>query len=286
MNILLIGATGQLGQELHKTLAQWDSVIPLSHEGIDIADFKKVRSVILEIQPDIVINTAAYHRVAECETNIHQSFFLNSFCVRHLALCCKKAGALLMHFSTDYVFDGKKRKAYRESDNPNPVNVYGLSKLAGEKFIREILPEHYIIRVSGLFGGSGSRQKGGNFLTHILEKAKQEQDIQVASDMVFSPTYAPDCAKVMAGILQNGQFGTYHVTNAGFCSWYEFASAFFQFLSMKIFIKAVSYNALRMPVARPMYSVLESNRITELNISKMRPWKEALLEYCRRIKYF
>lgn len=280
MNILLFGSTGQMGRSLVDELGAQNHIIALSHEDADIGDFKKVKQLLHAHRPDVVINTAAYHRVAECETNVQKSFFINGFCVRHLALCCKKAGAALMHFSTDYVFDGRCRKPYTENDKVMPVNVYGLSKLTGELFIRRILPSHFIIRVSGLFWTGGSRQKGGNFLTQILTKAQKDEEIIVVDDMRFSPTYTPDAAKVLRRILPAGEYGTYHVTNAGSCSWHEFATAFFKNLHIRVKVKAVAYKKLNACVRRPMYSVLENAHVKQLGITPIRHWQEALKDYC------
>lgn len=280
MNILLLGSTGQMGQALAQEFQGQHHVLPLSHGDADIADFIKVKQLLRAHRPDVVVNTAAYHRVAECEANVRKSFFINGFCVKHLALCCKKSGAALMHFSTDYVFDGGKKTPYGESDKVMPVNVYGLSKLAGELFIRRILPSHFIIRVSGLFGTGGSRQKGGNFLTQILSKAQKGEEIAVVDDMRFSPTYTPDAAKVLRRIISACEYGTYHVTNRESCSWHEFAAAFFKNLKMRVKMKAVAYENLNACVRRPMYSVLENAHVKRVGVAPARHWKEALKDYC------
>lgn len=284
MNILLFGSTGQMGRALVDELGAQNHVIALSHEDVDIGDFKKVREIVCVNRPDVVVNTAAYHRVAECEKNVLQSFFVNGFCVRHIARCCKDAGAALMHFSTDYVFSGKNKKAYREEDIPAPLNVYGLSKLTGELFIRDVLHEHFIIRVSAVFHQTGSRQKSGNFLTQILGKARRGEPLSIVNDMVFSPTYAPDCAKALADVLAAGKYGTYHVTNAGSCSWHEFAKTFFKNLKMKVNIHAMMNKEFKSGVNRPLYTVLENARLGKLHISPARHWKDALKDFCRELK--
>lgn len=281
MKILLFGCTGQMGKALARELGVAHRVIPLSHDDADIGDFKKVKSLLRAHHPDVVINTAAYHRVAECETNVKKSFFINGFCVKHLADCCKHTGAALMHFSTDYVFDGCKKKPYKENDCPQPVNVYGLSKLVGELFVRRALPEHFIIRISGVFGGTGSRQKGGNFITQILDKAQRGEDVSVVTDLKFSPTYTSDGACVLHDILRGGRHGTFHVTNAGECSWYEFAQTVFKITRVKARLKPLLHGRLGQNVERPANSVLENAHIKMLGIAPARHWRDALREYLR-----
>jgi len=278
MKILVIGAYGQLGSDIVKVLSS-EKVIPLTHKDIEIADELSVKNAITSYNPDIVINTAAYHNVKECEKNDIKSFEVNALGAKNLAIACKKKNIILVHISTDYVFDGKKRKPYIESDSPCPLNVYGISKLAGEYYIRYIWPKHFIIRTSGLYGLAKCRAKGGNFIDLMLKLAKEKDEIQVVDDEILTPTYTLDLAQKIKEIIKIKYFGLYHITNNGFCSWYEFARKIFEFSGLKVNLKRTTVKEFGGEVKRPRYSVLRNYALEKLGMDDMRNWEEALKDF-------
>lgn len=272
---MVIGANGQLGSDIVKVLPSED-VIPLTHKDIEIAEERSIRSALETYKPDVVINTAAYHRVRDCEKNDLESFRVNSMGARNLAIACKKSKAILVHISTDYVFDGEKKEPYIESDSPRPLNVYGISKLAGEYYIRYLLPKHFIIRTSGLYGSARCRAKGGNFIDLMLRLAKERDEIEVVSDEILTPTYTLGLARKIGDLIQTDYFGLYHITNNGSCSWYEFAKKIFEFFNLKVNLKAVSIEKFPSGVKRPPYSVLRNYALERIGMDDMSQWDEAL----------
>jgi dTDP-4-dehydrorhamnose reductase len=273
MKIMIIGANGQLGTDLVKALTGED-VIPLTHKDIEITEFSNVQEVVEGVRPDLIINTAAYHNVPLCEEKPELAFKVNALGVRNLAMICEERSIKLMHISTDYVFDGLKGAPYVESDQPNPLNTYGISKLAGEFFVRWVR-EHYIVRVASLFGTTGCRAKGGtNFVEVMLRLAKKRRQINVTPTVFCSPTYTVDAAIKIGEIIKNGKPGLYHVTNRGECSWYEFAKEIFSQAGVKIEVLPVEEKDA---VRRPRYSALRSERIEQ-----PRDWRDALRDYLLR----
>lgn len=292
MNILLIGSDGQLGTDLLKIfqgnnkstgpVAKRSSnqqllwtIKGLTLKDLDITDFPKTRRIIEEYKPDIIINTAAYHNVPECEKNPEQTFLVNTIAVRNLALICRLFNIKLIHFSTDYVFDGKKKRPYTEDDIPNPLNVYAISKLAGEFFVK-LLSDYYVIRVASLFGTAGCLGKGGtNFVESMLKLAKNNKTIQVTSNITSSPTYTYDAAlKIKEMIQDNYPSGLYHLTNSGSCSWYEFALEIFKQSNIKSAVEPKEEQEEQAGVKRPLFSALTTKKLPSL-----RPWQEALKHY-------
>ncbi len=292
MRVALIGANGQLGCDIARALSAIDSIgdlndrvlIPLTHTDIEITDFKLMTDVLSEHKPDIVINTAAYHRVDDCETNLEKAFSVNALGARNLALHCKENKICLLHISTDYVFDGKRTSPYVESDLPNPLNAYGVSKLAGEHFVRSITDEHFIVRTSGLYGIHKCRAKGGNFIDTMLRLSQEQDVIRVVDDEVLTPTYTLDVAYQIRELLETGTYGTYHITNQGECSWYEFASKIFEFMDIQVNLERITADEFRSPARRPSYSVLENKALKDIGIDRMRSWDEALNAYLQERK--
>jgi len=282
MKIVVIGANGQVGSNLLKILSAENEVIPLTHEDMDITDLNKTRETLLRIKPESVINTAAYHKTDECEENPERSFLANSIAVRNLALTCKEMGSFLVHFSTDYVFDGRKNEPYTEDDPPNPINVYGVSKLAGEIFVKNTLKEHYIIRPSGIFGKAKKVGKE-NFVTKMLRLARERGRLRVVDDQIFSPTYERDLAEKVAELIKTGKYGTYHITNSGHCSWYELAKTAFELAKVDVELRPVKSHEFPMKAKRPPYSVLENRNLKRIGLTPLRHWKEALKDYLREI---
>lgn len=275
MRVLVIGANGQLGTEIVKVLRS-EEVIPLTHEDIEVADEGSVRKTMAPYQPEVIISTAAYHRVADCEKNEIKSFEVNAIGAKNLANVCKEKNAVLVYISTDYVFDGQKGKPYIESDPPRPLNVYGISKLAGEYYIRYIWPKHFIIRTSGLYGSAKCRAKGGNFIDLMLRLANERDEIQVVDDEVLTPTYTKDLALKIRELIQRDYFGLYHITNNGACSWYGFAQKIFELSRLKVNLKKTTVQKFGAEVKRPRYSVLRNYALEKIGMDNMRKWDEAL----------
>ncbi|MBI5779619.1 MAG: dTDP-4-dehydrorhamnose reductase [Planctomycetes bacterium] len=292
MKILLIGSDGQLGTDIIKVFqgnnkisdsavkrlgaqqSHW-SIKGLTIKDIDITDSLKTRKIIEDYKPDIVINTAAYHNVPECEKNPAQTFLVNTTAVRDLANTCRLFNIKLIHFSTDYVFDGRKMRPYNEDDIPNPLNVYAISKLAGEFFVK-LIPDYYVIRVASLFGTAGCLGKGKtNFVESMLKLAKNGKTLQVTSNITSSPTYTYDAAlKIKEMLEHNYSSGIYHLTNSGYCTWYEFAREIFKQSNIKVKIEPKQEQEEQAGVKRPLFSALASKKLTSL-----RPWPEALKHY-------
>ena len=225
--ILIVGSTGMLAFDLAQVFKEDYEVIGVGRADFDVTDYTRAENFVIAHKPSFVINTAAYHKTEECELNPDKSFQVNAIGAYNIARAAKLAGAKIIFVSTDYVFDGRK-KYYIESDIPNPLNVYGASKLAGENLTKIANENHYIIRTSWLFGAHRS-SKGYNFVSLMLEKAKNDEDIKVIGDQYGSPTYTHDLAvKIKELIDKNAMAGIYHITNFGSCSWHKFAKEIFK----------------------------------------------------------
>jgi len=278
MKIALLGANGQLGQDLQRSLDPHD-VQALTRHDFDVTDHARARDKLLQIHPDVVLNTTAYHRVDDCETHADLAYAVNTLAVLNLVRVANELDAVLVHISTDYVFDGRARQPYTEHSEPFPLSVYANSKLAGEILVRTMAKKYLLIRTCGLYGVAGSRGKGGNFVQTMLTKAKRGEAIHVVNDQVVTPTYTADLADQIARILPTEQFGLFHMTNEGSCTWYEFAREIFQLSGIQANLSATSSDVYKTPAIRPKYSVLENARLKELSLNQMRHWRDALAAY-------
>jgi len=278
MKIMLIGADGQLGSDLLRVLPR-ENTVPLTHAEIEITDPGSVRAAFEQHRPQLVINTAAFHRVDDCESQMERAFQVNAFAVRGLAQACKQFGAVLVHFSTDFVFAGDKREPYVETDRPGPLSVYGASKLAGEHLVAPTLERHFLIRTCGLYGLGGSRSKGGNFAETMLRLAAQGKSIRVVADQTVAPTATADLARKVAELVGTEAFGLYHITNKGSCTWFEFAEAVFELSGVQAELTPTTSQAFGAPARRPAYSVLRHQRLESLGLDDMPMWKESLRRY-------
>ncbi len=279
---LLIGASGQLGTDI---VAAWpaDSLIPLTITDIDVTDRARVFEVVAEHKPDLVLNTSAFHNVDVCETEPAQAFAVNTIAVKHLADACAEHNAALLHMSTDYVFSGEDRRTpYAETDAPDALNVYGVSKAAGEQLIRQRLPQHFIIRSSGLFGVAGAAGKGGNFVETMLRLARAGNPITVVNDQTLSPTFTPDLAAKLLELARTGRHGTYHITGSGDCTWYDFAREIFAQCALTPDLSPTTTSAFGAKAVRPEYSVLKNEALATIGLTQLRPWREALTDYLIR----
>ncbi len=282
IKILLLGKTGMLGSCFMDFFVGMVglNLHAYNHADLDITDTNKLRDKFLEIKPDLVINCTAYTAVDDAEKNKDLAFRINAEAVGEIAKSCKEIDAALIHFSTDYVFDGMKAAGYSEDDNVSPINVYGESKLAGEKLIMENMEKYYIIRTSWLFGKNGK-----NFVDTMIKLGavaiQNETEMKVVNDQIGAPTYTHDLVNAVIGQiiepLEDGKplpFGIYHLTNSGVCSWYDFAKRIFEIRKMGVKVLPVTTTEFPRPAKRPSYSILLNSKI-----SPMRSWEDAVELY-------
>lgn len=277
MHILVIGSNGMLGHTLKVILSKQHTLTAFDLPDLDITKLFAVKSVIYSHQPDLIINAAAYTDVDSCETNIDHAYAVNALGPRNLAIVCNKLNIPLVHISTDYIFDGTSNTSYKEWDIPNPQSIYGKSKLLGEQYVRELTNKHYIIRTSWLYG-----ENGKNFVTTMMRLAGEWNEINVVYDQVGSPTYTGDLAKAVSEIIREPSYGTYHITNSGTCSWYEFTLEIFRQVGIKgINVNPITTDELNRSAPRPKNSVL-NNYIWRLQGKKpLRHYREALGDYLK-----
>ncbi|MEM2742009.1 MAG: dTDP-4-dehydrorhamnose reductase [Nitrososphaeria archaeon] len=277
MKIAVIGSTGQLGSDLMKVLKQSHEVVGLTHKDIEVTDPQSCK-ILIKHSPDVIINTAAYVKVDQCEVEPDKAFKVNAIGAKNVAETSVEIGATVVFISTDYVFDGSRGKPYTEDDTPNPINSYGISKLAGELFTRQN-PKYYIIRVASLFGVAGASGKDGNFVETIIAKARKNEPISVVDDMWMSPTYTKDAALVIKKVLElRLPYGIYHATNKGYCTWFQFAKEIFKLTGIKADLKPIKTYQLQMKAKRPQFSALESIKLPKYAIQARR-WENALYDY-------
>ncbi|HXY70964.1 MAG TPA: dTDP-4-dehydrorhamnose reductase [Actinomycetota bacterium] len=274
MRLLLFGGWGQLGTELAEVARGHEVARPVRAEA-DVTDAEAVLAAVRAHRPQAVIDAAAFHQVDRCEREPSAAFAVNALGAINVARAAREVGARTVYVSTDYVFDGTKGEAYAEDDRPAPVNVYGLTKEAGERGVRLSCPDHLVVRLSGLFGHAGSSGKGGNFVETVLSKAAAGEPLSVVSDQRLSPTSAADAAVRLLWLLErSAPPGTYHLVNRGSCSWYEFARAvlYAEGIDTELTPKATSPDEVR----RPPFSVLADTRTAALGLPQARSWRAAL----------
>jgi dTDP-4-dehydrorhamnose reductase len=272
MRVLITGASGQLGRALRRAF-QDEETFPLQRPAYDVTDLATVQALV-EMRPHLVIHAAALTDVDRCQREPDLAYQQNALGTRNVALACQETGARMVYISTNEVFDGSKAEPYLEFDQPNPINAYGGSKLAGERYVQMLLNRFYIVRTSWLFG-EGSK----NFVRKILSGARQDSKLAVVTDEVASPTYAPDLAQAIRRLVDHPVYGVYHFTNAGQCARYDFARAILETAQ----VKGVSLEPIVLPEYQrdsqpPPYSVLRNFCGAALGIT-LRPWQEALAEY-------
>jgi dTDP-4-dehydrorhamnose reductase len=287
MRVLIIGAAGQLGTDLCRVFKD-DGLIPLKHSDIEITDMDSVRRAITVHRPETVIDTAAYIRVDDCETEKDRAFAINTLGARNVAVVCQEIGAKLVYISTDYVFGGGsevRRAPYTEFDDPIPLNVYGQSKLAGERLVCHLCHKYFIVRTSGLFGLAGASGKGGNFVETALNLARTRPELRIVNDQTFSPTYSQDLARALARLSATQYFGTYHITNSGACTWYEFSREIVRMAGLTTPVFPLTSEQYPQKARRPSYSVLNNYHMQLLGWEPLRPWQDALSDYLRQKGY-
>lgn len=274
MRIVITGAAGQLGSDIVRVFSQHRSFVnvPLARADLDVCDEQAVQQRMVDEHPNVVIHCAAFNHLDQCEANPDEAFQVNAVGALNVARACAAVDAYCLYVSTDYVFDGQARRPYEPTDAVGPLSVYGISKLSGELLVRAVAPKCLIVRVSSLFGRTGSRGKGGNFVEAILRKARAQESLPVVADQWMSPTYTLDAAQALLTLIQHRTTGIVHVANANACTWHTFAREIVSACHLKVDVEPMALSDYASKSRRPAYSVLQPS-------VPMRPWQQALSDY-------
>ena len=281
MKIAVIGGNGQLGADVIAEFRKdGHEVRSLNHAEIELSEAGSVSRAIRQVCPDIIVNTAAMHHVENCELDPLRAFEVNGIGSRNLAQIAQELDAILVHISTDYVFDGSKRSPYVEEDAPRPLNSYGNTKLAGEYFVRSTVAKHFVLRTSAIYGKYPCRAKGGlNFVDLMLKLARERGRVRVVDDEFVTPTRTTEIARQIIVLCQSNAFGLYHATAEGSCSWYQFAREIFRLSKVEVTLEKASPGEFPAKVQRPTFSVLENAALKAQNLNVFTPWQIGLHEY-------
>lgn len=280
--IILLGANGQLGTDIQKhTVSEKISVTPLTRDNFNADDFGSIEKLCKYSDHDYLINCIAFHKVNECENDFERSYKINADLTGQLAGFCSRNNIVFIHISTDYVFDGSKNQPYDENDYPAPVNVYGNSKLAGELLLKANCEKYFILRIASLFGSKGLTDPSANFVEKMIHSAKNNIALNVIDDQIMSPTYAVDVALTIKSLIENKieDYGIYHSTNSGHCSWYKFAETIFEYCGIRADISPIAYDKYHTTVKRPKYCALDNSKIS--CYYKIPTWQKGLNDYLR-----
>ncbi|PFN07048.1 dTDP-4-dehydrorhamnose reductase [Bacillus cereus] len=275
MKVLVTGAKGQLGQDILRLLESYSwEVYGLGREELDITNQQQVNEKVVSIKPDVIIHTAAYTQVDQAENDLEMAFKVNGDGTKYLAQAAEEIKAKFCYISTDYVFDGTSTEPYKTEDPTNPQTIYGKSKLVGEQYTQEICSKYFIVRTSWVFG-----LYGNNFVKTMLRLAEERNELGVVHDQVGSPTYTEDLARFIIELVQSEKYGTYHGSNSGSCSWYEFAQEIFQQANVNIKVNPVTTEEFPRPAMRPKYSILDKDKITNNDFRQLPDWKVSLQSF-------
>ena len=277
-NILVTGSTGQLGSDVVKELLKRGySTLSPNRSELNLCSEDNIRNYILNSNCEAIVHCAAYTQVDKAEDEKDLCIKINATATKHIAKCAKILDIPMIYISTDYVFDGTKDGKYTENDETNPINIYGESKLAGEKYVQEILDKYYIVRTSWVFNINGK-----NFIETMLRLSKANNQLSIVNDQIGSPTYTKDLSRLLVDMLETSKYGLYHATNEGYCSWYEFANTIFKLANINIDIKAINSNEYASRAKRPMNSKLSKDKLIEYGFKPLPNWKDALKDYLIR----
>ena len=275
MRILITGGAGMLAGALARAFCDGNDLLTLPKSEMDITNSEKVLKIVNDFKPELILNPAAFTNVDDCENFPEQAFRINALGAANMALAARLVGAQLVHFSTDFVFDGKKGTPYREEDTPNPLSTYGKTKLTGEKFIRQVYQQHYIVRTAWLFGAGGK-----NLLSTLHQKLRQKQNIRVSNDQWGSPTYTEDLAGAVQTLVQRAVPGTFHLSNSGSCTRFELAQEAARYFNCpEDLIRPVTGTELKLPAPRPAHSVLENHHWQLLGYLPLRDCRTAYRDF-------
>jgi dTDP-4-dehydrorhamnose reductase len=281
MKVAIVGASGQLGSDTAQAfVANGDTVFPLGHQDIEISALDSVAAKLSDLAPDLIVNTAAMHHVERCEQEPEMAFSINALGARNLAMLAQDLGAIIMHISTDYVFDGARRQPYLETEAPRPLNTYANTKLAGEYYVRCIAERHFVLRTSGLYGKYPCRGKGGlNFVDLMLKLGRERGRVRVVDSEVITPTSTCELGRQMVLLSRADNFGLFHATAEGCCSWFDFAREIFATSNLAAKVELADPQEFPAKVPRPSYSVLENAALKAAGMNVFGPWQEGLREY-------
>ena len=268
-----------LGSDVVSVLAEEHDVIGVNSRDFDITEKDTTIEFIKKIKPELIIHSAAYTDVDGCEKNIDKAFKVNALGARNIAIAAQEMNAAMLYVSSDYVYDGQKETPYFEYDRTNPLSIYGKSKLEGENFVKSIVNKHFIIRTSWLFGKNGK-----NFVRTMLELSKTKDSLNIVDDQIGSPTYTLDLAKAIKVLVESGYYGTYHLTNSEYCSWYDFTKYIYKIANIKyVKINPITTEELGRPAPRPKNSRLEKFYWKLNGFTELRSHKEAVEEYIKEL---
>ena len=277
-NILVTGSTGQLGSDVVKELLKRGySTLSPNRSEFNLCSEDNIRNYILNSNCESIVHCAAYTQVDKAEDEKDLCIKINATATKHIVKCAKILDIPMIYISTDYVFDGTKDGEYTENDETNPINIYGESKLAGEKYVQEILDKYYIVRTSWVFNINGK-----NFIETMLRLSKANNQLSIVNDQIGSPTYTKDLSRLLVDMLETSKYGLYHATNEGYCSWYEFANTIFKLANINIDIKAINSNEYASRAKRPMNSKLSKDKLIEYGFKPLPHWEDALKDYLIR----
>ncbi|CEO33569.1 dTDP-4-dehydrorhamnose reductase [Paraclostridium sordellii] len=279
MRVLVTGINGQLGYDVYKELnKRGHQAIGVNKDQMDLTVLSEIKRCIENRKPDAIIHCAAYTAVDSAEDNEELCRKVNALAVQCIANCAKNLDIPMIYISTDYVFDGSKDGIYNEDDIPNPINIYGKTKYEGEVYIREILNKYYIVRISWVFG-----ENGNNFIDTMIRLSKNKDSLNIINDQIGSPTYTKDLAPLLVDMIETDKYGTYHATNEGFCSWYDFAKEIFDIANIYMNIKAIKTSEYPTKATRPLNSKMSKQKLIDNGFGQLRYWRDAVKDYLENV---
>ncbi|MGN9119652.1 dTDP-4-dehydrorhamnose reductase [Turicibacter bilis] len=279
MKVLVTGVKGQLGYDVVKDLEKrGHQPIGVDRDEMDLMDNDAIRTFIMELKPEAIIHCAAYTAVDKAEEEVETCYQINAESVKVISECAKELDVKLIYISTDYVFDGTKEGEYVETDTPNPINVYGASKLKGEQYVQTLLEKYYIVRISWVFGVNGN-----NFIKTMRRLGSERDELNIINDQVGSPTYTADLAPLLVDMMETDKYGIYHATNEETCSWYEFANEIFKQSGIEVKTNPITTDQYPTAAKRPMNSRMSKAKLKANGFNLLPTWQEALAHYLKLI---
>ena len=275
MKILVTGVKGQLGYDVVKALeSRGYQPVGVDREEMDLMNNNMIQNLIMNLKPEAIIHCAAYTAVDQAEDEVEICYQINAEAVKVMAECAKKLDIPMIYISTDYVFDGTKASEYVETDIPNPINVYGASKLKGEQYVQQLLEKFYIVRISWVFGINGN-----NFIKTMQRLGNEQDQLNIIHDQVGSPTYTAHLAPLLVDMIETDQYGIYHATNEGYCSWYEFADEIFKQSQLDVMLHPITTDQYKTKAKRPLNSKMSKQKLSDYGFHRLPTWQEALKNY-------
>lgn len=275
MKILVTGVKGQLGYDVVKALeSRGYQPVGVDREEMDLMNNNMIQNFIMNLKPEAIIHCAAYTAVDQAEEEVEICYQINAEAVKVMAECAKTLDIPMIYISTDYVFDGTKASEYVETDIPNPINVYGASKLKGEQYVQQLLEKFYIVRISWVFGINGN-----NFIKTMQRLGNEHDELNIIHDQVGSPTYTADLASLLVDMIETNRYGIYHATNEGYCSWYDFAAEIFKQSQLDVTLHPITTDQYKTKAKRPLNSQMSKQKLSDYGFHRLPTWQEALKNY-------